>query len=132
MSVDDSGNGVNSSSEMTDLSSTDTPRQTVEPLFFAAEAVIYVAMFLVGTVGNLLIVVFFLKSSSLRTTCNVFVVHLAVVDLVIIGLGVPLSLLLIVSSDVRRYDVACDVIGRIKAAGQTSSLCILLLIAVNR
>ena len=108
------------------------PQQTVDPLFFRAEVVVYVAMFLVGTVGNLLIVIVFLKSPSLRTACNVFVVQLATVDLVIIGLGIPLSLLLITSSDVRRYDVACNVIGRIKVAGQVNSLCILLLIAVNR
>ncbi|KAI6187339.1 7 transmembrane receptor [Aphelenchoides besseyi] len=67
------------------------PDPTNSPVVIAIFSVIYVHIFLLGLIGNLSIIVLTLRYRHLRTVQNIFILNLAISDVVVCLLSVPLT-----------------------------------------
>ena len=59
---------------------------------YALIVLLYASMILVGGVGNLLVILVVVRNAAMRTARNVFIVNLAVSDLMLCLITMPLTL----------------------------------------
>ena len=64
----------------------------VEPLVYNLLVALYACMIIVGATGNLLVILVVIRNRAMRTARNVFIVNLAVSDLMLCLITMPLTL----------------------------------------
>ena len=64
----------------------------VEPLVYWLLVALYACMIIVGATGNLLVILVVARNASMRTARNVFIVNLAISDLMLCLITMPLTL----------------------------------------
>ncbi|XP_072166867.1 G-protein coupled receptor moody-like [Diadema setosum] len=97
-----------------------------------AVSVMLLAIFLIGVVGNSLVLVAVAVSQKLRTSTNAFVVSLSVTDL-FSCLGLPFHVVNVLSTTGPLLpDALCSIIGGIAISSAIASVITLALIAINR
>ena len=64
----------------------------VEPMFYGLLVALYASMIIVGAVGNLLVILVVVRNRAMRTPRNVYIVNLAISDLMLCLITMPLSL----------------------------------------
>ena len=68
------------------------PQARVGDVPYALIIVLYASMILVGGMGNLLVILVVVRNAAMRTARNVFIVNLAVSDLMLCLITMPLTL----------------------------------------
>ncbi|XP_071486148.1 probable G-protein coupled receptor No18 [Diadema antillarum] len=97
-----------------------------------AVSVMLLAIFLVGVIGNSLVLVAVAVSQKLQTSTNAFVVSLSVTDL-FSCLGLPFQVVNVLSTTGPLLpDALCSIIGGIAISSAIASVITLTLIAINR
>lgn len=64
----------------------------VEPLVYGLLVALYACMIIVGATGNLLVILVVIRNRTMRTARNVFIVNLAISDLMLCLITMPLTL----------------------------------------
>ena len=64
----------------------------VEPIFYGLLVTLYASMIIVGAAGNLLVILVVVRNRAMRTPRNVYIVNLAISDLMLCLITMPLSL----------------------------------------
>ena len=86
----------------------------------------------VGNFGNVLMLLAICMNATLRKLQNVFVVNLAVVDLLITSFILPLPLIATITGEFPAQGVWCQIAGYIASATSLLSIGSMTFIAVNR
>lgn len=85
-----------------------------------------------GVIGNMLIIWTFHKSKHLRVRVNVFVVSLALVDLLIVCYLLPFNIVILQTNRKLKPDILCTINGIIAPALFMSSIQYIMLISLSR
>ena len=64
----------------------------VEPLVYGLLVALYACMIIVGATGNLLVILVVVRNQAMRTARNVYIVNLAISDLMLCLITMPLTL----------------------------------------
>jgi hypothetical protein len=94
--------------------------------------IICVLLIIVGVVGNMLIIWTFHKSKHLRVRVNVFVVSLAVVDLLIVSYLLPFNIVILQTNWKLKPAILCTINGIIAPVLFMSSIQYIMLISLSR
>ena len=78
-----------------DLSSnqTETRDLNIPVYIYTYVSVINIAIFLVGTIGNILVILVVLRVRDMRTPTNVFLLNLSLADVLVLGVCQPAAML---------------------------------------
>ena len=63
-----------------------------EPLAFGFIVALYACMIIIGATGNLLVILVVIRNRAMRTARNVFIVNLAISDLMLCLITMPLTI----------------------------------------
>lgn len=97
------------------------------------EIISILIMCILGVVGNTLVVLVVYKQSKMRTVTNYFIVNLAIADLFVLLINVPLDLIVKLSSDRWLYGAAmCKLIPPFQTMSTTVSVWSLVAISIGR
>ncbi|CAJ0930194.1 unnamed protein product, partial [Mesorhabditis belari] len=105
---------------------------TTHPLSVAACIVLYSFVFVLGLVGNLGVIVATLRYRSLQTVQNIFIVNLAVADVILCILSIPLTPVTHIFKQWYFGEVLCKIFGAMQAIGVFIGTFFLCAIAVDR
>ena len=99
---------------------------------FLGLLLIYSVFMLVGGAGNSVVLAAFVRNPSFRTARNIFLLNLAVADLLLCLLTMPLTLLEVVTQHWPLGGVACRAAGTLQAAAVFASTLTIVAIALDR
>ncbi|XP_019614450.1 PREDICTED: neuropeptide FF receptor 1-like [Branchiostoma belcheri] len=102
------------------------------PLVAAVFTAFYVVIFVLGVTGNLLVCVVVIKDRSMRTVTNYFIVNLAVSDLLVMLICLPVTLVENLLTGWRFGQAMCKLYPVIQGATVGASLFTLVAIAADR
>lgn len=112
--------------------STSLPSSTMDPALDTFYSVLGVSICTVGIVANISVVLAFLTHHRLRTKVNAFLVSLAVGDLLLTGISMPLEMEWHIRSEFIHHVVVCELMYLIHVLTLTSSSLNLLAISIYR
>lgn len=102
-----------------------------EPQIIALIA-LYIVSFLLGLLGNVLVIVIFTKNSKMRTVTNSFLVNLAVCDLLVVLLCMPISVAYEAYQNWIYGDAMCKLVNFIQGLSVSASIITLTVISAER
>ncbi|XP_066296502.1 neuropeptide FF receptor 2-like [Branchiostoma lanceolatum] len=108
------------------------PTMKHSPLVAAIFTAFYVIVFVLGVTGNMLVCVVVIKDRSMRTVTNYFIVNLAVSDLLVMLLCLPVTLVDNLLTGWRFGQAMCKLYPVIQGATVGASLFTLVAIAADR
>ena len=96
--------------------------------------IIYCVLILIGTAGNLLVVVAVVRNPSMRTARNIFIINLAISDLVLCLVTAPLTLVEIITQywPLGNTPFLCKLVGVLQATNIFVSTISITAIALDR
>ncbi|XP_040565594.1 neuropeptide F receptor [Lepeophtheirus salmonis] len=95
---------------------------------------LYAAMIIFGSLGNFMVIYIVARNSSMRTARNVYVVNLAISDLMLCLITMPLTLveILYLTWQFGNIEVACRLVGLLQATSVFVSTITITAIALDR
>ena len=96
------------------------------------ESFLYAVIVLVGTVGNIAVLLVLYKNNRLRNIPAYFVISLAISDIVMLDLCAPFSIAVLITGRWMFGDLLCQTQGFIVMWVACTSLGTLALVAINR
>ena len=115
----------------------DLPEEDLLPPDLSAEiklvfVVLYVLIMLMSVVGNLFVVIVITKNKKMRTVTNLFLVSLAVSDMLIASLNMPFQLMFYVQNEWTLGDFLCKFVRYLQGVFIVASILTLTGIAIDR
>ncbi len=98
----------------------------------AALVSLYTIVFILGLVGNCLVIYVFAKNRQMRTVTNSFLVNLAVCDLMVVCMCMPFSVALEIYANWIYGDIMCKMVTFIQGLSVISSILTLTVISAER
>ena len=93
---------------------------------------LYCVTFLLGLVGNSLVIFVFARNRKMRTVTNSFLVNLAVCDLMVVGMCMPFSVAFEIYSNWIYGDAMCKIVNFSQGLSVSSSILTLAVISAER
>ncbi|XP_002731651.1 QRFP-like peptide receptor [Saccoglossus kowalevskii] len=94
--------------------------------------VLYVVSFTLGCIGNILVIIAWFRNKHIRTIINCFLVNLAVCDLAVVLVCMPITLGNIVYQEWIYGEVLCKLTPCVQGMSVSSSVFILTAVSLNR
>ena len=96
------------------------------------KSVTYIVIFVLGTIGNILVVLVVSKRRKMRTVTNYFILNLAVADLTVLISNIPVDLTTTYSKKWIFGKGTCKVIPPLQTMGTIASILTLVAISLSR
>ncbi|XP_047145378.1 5-hydroxytryptamine receptor 1D isoform X1 [Hydra vulgaris] len=90
------------------------------------------ACFLISVVSNTMVIIAILKTRKLQTASNLFVLNLAVSDLLFTICGIPTIIMTTIAKKWLLGEFVCDAVGFLNSLFCTTSIWTLVMISINR
>ena len=93
---------------------------------------IYCVLFFIASVGNLTVFITLFRNRHRKSRVNLFIMHLAIADMIVTFVMLPLEMIWLVTVEWKAGDIACRVLMFFRAFGLYLSSFILVTICLDR